>query len=125
MNRDVARRWARWVGIGRAGLGATALLAPTRVGQPWYGRGSGRPVHKVMTRSIGARDVALGLGLIWALDRSGSVRGWVEAGAVADAGDLVTTLLDITSMPRLVRWTVVPSTAGLVGLAALLAPSVD
>jgi hypothetical protein len=102
-----------------------AIIAPALVGRPWYGRGAGAPVHKLLTRSLGVRDVALGLGVILAIDRGAPVRGWVEAGALADAGDLLATLLAFNSVPRLVRWTMVPGTSAFLAAALVAAPSVD
>lgn len=40
-------------------------------------------------RMLGLRDVALGLGGLLAARHDGAVRGWAEAGVLADAGDAV------------------------------------
>lgn len=109
----------------RAGLGMAAIAAPALVGRPWYQRDAGRPVPKMLTRSMGARDVGLGLGAMLALDGGAPARRWVEAGTLADAADLIGTLVAYKSVSRLARVGIVGITSGLVGLGAVVAPSVD
>jgi thiol-disulfide isomerase/thioredoxin len=48
--------------------------------------------------------VALGLGLLLALRRGAPARGWVEAGVLADAGDLAATLAGGDDLPALGRY---------------------
>ena len=94
--RDLALLNAR----GRMAIGASLLLAPRLIGPMWIGEGADRPVVKMMSRALGARDLALGLGVAVALDRGKPVRGWLEAAALADGGDLVATLLARDAIPR-------------------------
>ena len=49
---------------------------------------------------LGGRDVALGLGVVIALDRGAPVRGWLEAGALSDGIDLAACLLARKEIPR-------------------------
>ena len=42
---------------------------------------------------VGARDLGLGLGLVLALQRRGSVREWLEASALVDSLDVAAALL--------------------------------
>ncbi|HEY1634672.1 MAG TPA: hypothetical protein VGF64_07940, partial [Acidimicrobiales bacterium] len=51
--------------------------------------------------------------------------GWMEAGGLADAGDLLATLLAFRSLPRFGRWTMLLAISGAVAAAGVLAPSVD
>jgi hypothetical protein len=85
----------------------------------------GRPTDNLLTRSLGIRDVALGMGAIMAMDRGAPSRGWLEAGGLADAGDLVATLLAFRSLPRFGRWTMLLAIGGAVAATGVLAPSVD
>jgi hypothetical protein len=82
--RDAATALAR----GRIAIGAAALVAPAPGGRVMFGR------------MLGGRDLVLGLGVVIALDRGAPVRGWLEAGAVADTVDLVACVLARDEMPR-------------------------
>ena len=90
----------------RAGLGVAALAAPTVVARPWVGRDARLGTVRVLGRALGARDLALGLGALLALRRDRPTRGWIEAGGLADMGDLVATLVGFRSLPRYGRWLV-------------------
>ncbi|HWC37477.1 MAG TPA: hypothetical protein VG476_03060, partial [Acidimicrobiales bacterium] len=68
MTREDAREYARWIAGGRVAIGATTILAPRLALRPWLGGGAGRPAEKVLARSLGGRDIALGLGAILAMD---------------------------------------------------------
>jgi hypothetical protein len=94
--RDLALLNAR----GRMAIGAALLLAPRLIGPMWIGGGGDRPVVKMMSRALGARDLALGLGVAVALDRGAPVRGWLEGAALADGVDLAATLLAGESIPK-------------------------
>ncbi|HEX6476263.1 MAG TPA: hypothetical protein VF005_03235 [Acidimicrobiales bacterium] len=125
MTNEQARDFARWVAGARVVIGATAILAPTLVTRPWLGRDIGRHTDKLLARSLGSRDIALGMGAIMAMDRGAPSRGWLEAGGLADAGDLLGTLLAFRSLPRLSRWTMLLAISGAVAAAGVLAPAVD
>ncbi|MGH9036492.1 MAG: hypothetical protein ACRD0O_12080 [Acidimicrobiia bacterium] len=126
MDREVARQLAASVAWGRIGLGVTAVLTPSIPLRPWVGREvAWRPRAKLLARALGFRDIALGLGVVLALHQDAPVRGWVEGGALADAGDLVATVLAFGTLPKLGRWLVLTSAAGAVAASALAAPAVD
>jgi hypothetical protein len=125
VTKEQARDYARWVAGLRMAIGATTVLAPNLVMRPLLGRGMGRPTDKLLARSFGIRDVALGIGAILAMDRGAPSRGWMEAGGLADAGDLLATLLAFRSLPRFGRWTMLLAISGAVAAAGVLAPSVD
>ncbi|HET9443185.1 MAG TPA: hypothetical protein VFO65_07665 [Acidimicrobiales bacterium] len=126
MTANDARRFALWQAYGRIGLGVTAFVAPRLPAAPWVGAGDARrPSVTLMARALGARDVALGVGPVLAARHGAPVRGWVEAGGRADAGDLVATLLEWRSLPRRTRWVMLAVIAGSLVTARLVAPSVD
>jgi len=81
-------------------IGAALVLAPRLIGPMWIGDGADRPVVKMLSRALGARDLALGLGVAVALDRGAPVRGWLEGSALADGMDLFASLLAGDSIPR-------------------------
>jgi len=58
----------------------------------WPDDGASGPIALGLARGLGARDAALGLGILAAVLRRKSSRGWLLAAAGADAADLVLTL---------------------------------
>jgi hypothetical protein len=88
---------ARVVAAGRVGFGVALVLAPHRVTSLWLGSDAGRPGARVVTRGLGARDVALGVGALTAADSQ--LQPWVAAAIVADTADLVTTVAAGKSLP--------------------------
>jgi hypothetical protein len=112
--RDVALAQAR----GRIAVGIAMLAAPGLAARTWIGDDALRPAVKVVIRGFGARDLALGLGVVIALDRGAPVRGWLEGSALADAGDFVATLLAGGSIPDAARKGIAALAAGS-GLTAI------
>lgn len=87
----------RLFGLSRLGFGAWLLLAPARPGQLWFGSGELPASTAALLRSVGARDVALGIGL--ALDpRPRSA--WVAGGILADAADAAAASLNMRRLPK-------------------------
>ena len=126
MDRDKARQIAEAVAVGRIAIGITALVAPTVPLRPWVGRDfAWQPRAKLLARSLGARDLALGVGVMLALRHKAPVRGWVEGAALADAGDTLATLLAFGKLPKSGRWLVLASAAGAVAAGRLAAPVID
>ena len=126
MDRDKARQIAEAIALGRIGIGIIALVAPTVPLRPWVGRDfAWQPRAKLLARSLGARDLALGVGVMLALRHKSPVRGWVEGAALADAGDTLATLLAFGKLPKSGRWLVLASAAGAAAAARLAAPVVD
>jgi hypothetical protein len=89
------------------------------------GAEASRTSVRLFARTLGGRDLALGLGALLAETNRRPVRGWIEAGALADAGDTLATVLVFSKLPRWSRWLILASTVGAVTLGALLAPVVD
>jgi hypothetical protein len=79
----------------------------------------------VLARAFGARDLAIGLGVVIALDRGTPVRGWIEAGALADAIDTAASLLAGGSIPAAIRWPCIALGAGSTAAGMALAPNFD
>jgi hypothetical protein len=119
--RDLAIGQAR----GRIAFGIAFLLAPGLAGRAWVGSDAARPGSRVLARAFGVRDLALGLGVVIAIDRGAPVRGWLEASALADAGDFLAGLLDSDALPRLARPGVLALGAGSAALAGWLSRTVD
>jgi hypothetical protein len=120
-----ARQIATIDGIARCALGAAAFAAPGLPLTPWVGdAGQDGPV-RLLARALGCRDVALGVGALMALRHDAPVRGWVEAGGLADAGDVAVTLGTFRALPRRGRWLVLAAASAGAIAAVLVAPSVD
>jgi hypothetical protein len=120
-----ARELALWHARGRQLVGAAFVLAPGLAGRGWIGSDAGRRPVKVLARAFGARDLAIGLGLVIALDRGAPVRGWIEAGVLSDAIDTAASLLAGSSIPPAIRWPCVALGASSAALGAWLAPQFD
>jgi hypothetical protein len=78
---------------GRIAFGAAAFIAPGLVSRTMTGSKKPRGAETMFTRMWGARDFALGLGVLVAIDHGTPVRGWLEGSATADAGDAIGALL--------------------------------
>jgi hypothetical protein len=106
-------------------IGAILVLAPRLAGRMWIGRDADSRAVKVLARGLGARDVALGLGTAVAIDGGKPARGWLEGAALADAVDLVSTLLARDSIPRGARRAVIATAGASMVSCAVLARRVD
>ena len=74
-------------------FGAAFLLAPSPILRIWWrDDAASGPIAPGLARGLGARDAALGLGILAAVLRRESSQGWLLAAAGADAADLVLTL---------------------------------
>jgi hypothetical protein len=86
--------------LGRIGIGAAMLVAPGLVGRSWVGAVGGTPGARVMATAVGARDVAIGLGLLRGLEADAGPRPWLRAAVLADAADLAATIRARDAIPR-------------------------
>ena len=113
---SLLRRGALAVAAGRVALGVTALVWPSVPARPWVGAAADDVAARVFGRALGARDLALGLGALAALQgpaaQAGSARAWVAAGALSDALDVVASLSSWRDLPRVTRWLVAASAGG-------------
>ena len=69
----------------------------------WAHGGASGPIAPGLARGLGARDAALGLGILTAVLRSESSRDWLLAAAGADTADLVLTLTNAWPFGRRTR----------------------
>jgi hypothetical protein len=109
----------------RIGLGAAFVLFPAFAGRMWIGSDAARRPVKVLARAFGARDLAIGLGVVIALDRGTPVRGWIEAGALSDAIDTCASLLAGGSIHPAIRWPAIAVGATSTAAGAELANQFD
>jgi hypothetical protein len=84
---------ARAAAGARAAIGIALLAAPGPAAKRWLGHVSEEPGAQVAISGLGGRDLAIGLGTLWALGgRKRAPRAWLVAGGGADLADLVGTL---------------------------------
>ena len=91
----------------------------------WIGSDAARRPVKVLARAFGVRDLAIGLGVVIALDRGTPVRGWIEAGALSDTIDTCASLLAGDSIHPAIRWPVIAVGASSAAAGAQLANEFD
>jgi hypothetical protein len=92
------------VGGGRFVFGASFLLTPSPILRIWWpDDAASGPIAPGLARGLGARDAVLGLGILAAVLRRESSRGWLLAAAGADAADLVLTLTNAWPFGRRTR----------------------
>ena len=101
---DAARAATRAVAAARIALGAAFLVAPGLALRMWPGRPGSteqdRATARLLARSVGGRDVALGVGALLALSHDAPVRGWVEAAMLADMVDAAAIGIAFKGLPR-------------------------
>jgi hypothetical protein len=91
---------ARVLAIGRVGIGAALLLRPRRAGAPWVGRKAARQRGtQALLRSMGARDVVIGMIALHTLKNPQIGPRWTKTCATIDAIDAVVTLAAIGDLP--------------------------
>jgi hypothetical protein len=116
------RQVVRILSVSRVVIGAVLLVAPGAAGGRWIGDAAADGRVKVAIRGLGARDLALGLGALRALDRGEPARGWVQAAAVGDLTDAVSGVLGARHL-GLARALGTVATAGAAAAAGLAAAS--
>jgi hypothetical protein len=121
MEATTLRRAAQAIAWGRVGLGSAALVAPLVVTRPWVGGAAGTPAARLLARTLGGRDLALGIGTLRALSRSDEeARPWVALAGVSDAVDALATVVAFAWLPRGTRWVILGASvsASLVSIRA-------
>lgn len=119
------RLLAATIAAGRVAFGTALAIAPARAARIWIGSASDVPGARVAMRATGARDIALGMGLLMALRHGKPIRGWVEAGAVVDSADVAFTLMSFRHLPTPGRVLTVASAAAVAALSIRIAGEVD
>jgi hypothetical protein len=92
-----ARLAARILGGGRAAFGVAMLIAPQRVAGPWIGdTGAGA---RTLVRSLGVRDVAMGMIALHTAAHPEVGPRWQMTCAATDAVDALATLAAVSELP--------------------------
>lgn len=107
---------ARLLAGARVAIGLALFVAPRQAGRRWVGDEVDHAGTRMAMRGLGARDVAIGAGLLAALERDGATHRWLEAGAVADLGDAAAVVIARDERPA----GIVLATLAVAGGAAAL-----
>jgi hypothetical protein len=108
------------VGVIRAGVGASLVVAPKWAGRIWVGAGADGAGSAVFARAVGARDVVLGASTLAAVGSGRDTTQMLRLGAMADFADAAATMIAAPNMdPR--RRVAMPLIAAGVGAACLVA----
>ena len=92
---------ARLLGMGRIAIGVALVLAPRRFGRSWVGAAAESGGGRLALRATGARDIAIGYGVVRALDSGDpSTRLWVTLAGGCDLADAAATLAAYRSLPK-------------------------
>jgi hypothetical protein len=92
------------ISLGRLLFGVAFIAEPNLMERAWIGKQARLPGTRLLTRAVGARDLALGLGGLQAVTRNdGSARPWLAAAAVCDAVDFGATWTAGRGIPRQAR----------------------
>lgn len=124
-----ARLLTRLLACGRIGIGLALFAAPRTAGRAWLGHDV-TPAARLLARGLGARDLAIGVGQLVALDGDGDVDSWLDAGIAADTADATAAVLGRSELPaKAVTGTVVvalgAAAAGLALKHQLHAPTTE
>jgi hypothetical protein len=93
------RRGAFLLAASRAALGVAVLAAPEKVTARWLGEHASHPAVRYLARSLGARDLALGLFVLATLDDpvlGPRVQAWCAA---VDSLDALATVAARSDLP--------------------------
>ncbi len=126
MDEERFRRLARLIAWGRVAIGCTAVVAPVVVARPWIGDAATSAEGRLLARTMGGRDLAIGIGTLRALGRSDAeARPWVALGGTADAVDTLATVVAFGALPRRSRWGILALTVGAALVSTRAAIALD
>jgi hypothetical protein len=94
-------------------VAAALTFAPGIAARSWIGRDAAAPGAQVITTAMGARELAIALGVLRAIRAGRGARPWVLAGVLGDTADLIATLRARDALPA----------GAVVGVGALAAGS--
>ncbi len=94
------RQVARGVAVGRMLFGIAMLIAPKRVAAGWVGAAHAeRPAVQALMRSIGIRDLVIGMIALHTVDHPEIGPRWQATCAAVDAVDLLATVAAAGDLP--------------------------
>jgi hypothetical protein len=110
---------------GRVAVGGALTLLPGLAGPGWVGSAAEDPRAAVLSRALGVRDAAIGLGVLWTIEDVDAARPWLLACVAADTVDCLASLARRDVLPA-AGHTAVPLVAAASALVgAWLAAALD
>jgi hypothetical protein len=119
------RQIARFLNGGRILVGAASVLFPGFVGRRWVGEGGTSTEAKLLARTFGVRDLALGLGTIQALGAGEPAARWLRMGVLSDGVDAAATVLALGGIGWRRGLPVLGTAVGAALAGAAIADAVD
>jgi hypothetical protein len=116
---------ARLLGLTRIALGAAALLMPNVAMRGLIGQRAEPYPTNLLLRGLAGRDIAIGVGIVTAIETGAPVRGWLEASALSDASDAVGTITSWKYLPGFRRLAFLALEVGAAAIGLQLADSID
>jgi hypothetical protein len=123
LSHDQARNVGRLLAVIRTGIGVTTLLAPS-LARLWVGTPGATAGGRTLSRSLAAREVALGWGTLIAGSDPARLRVWLAAGAFGDCIDALGTA-STSGLPKLSRLLVTLSSSAAAVAGAMAALSLS
>ena len=121
-----ARTILTTVAAGRLVIGAALVAKPqSPVGTGWIGDDARRPTSALLFRSVGARDMAIGLGTLAAQRNGSPLKPWLLGATLADAVDLAATFAAGSAIPKAGRAAIALLAGGAIVQQLALTRSVD
>ena len=119
------RTIAKVIAAGRIGFGVVLVAAPGALARRWVGADGETAGAQVMATGLGARDLALGGGVLTSLANGTGARPWLVGSAAADLGDLLATLRHRRELPGTSVLTLVALAGGSAAVGAWLSAQDD
>ncbi len=94
------REMAQVLGLGRIVIGTAMFLMPKHSIRMWTGEDSGSHTATMAVRGLGARDVAIGAGILISIEEGKNSREWLQASALADSADALGTVAMFKRLPK-------------------------
>jgi hypothetical protein len=120
-----AGKAARAIAASRVVIGAVFVVAPKWATRKWIGESSDTVAGHMGARGLGGRDLAIGFGTLWALQKGEPARPWLQAGAIADATDAIAVIGAFGRLPKLRRLLYLGSAVGAAALGIYLTGELD
>ena len=111
--------------IGRIAIGIGLISAPRLFAPVWVGRDGLSAAATLFSRAVGARDMALGIGTLAAIERGQPIQGWIRGAILADATDAIATYLERGEVPPVSRPLVYLMGGGAALAGAAIQASID
>lgn len=83
----------------RIAYGVGLIAAPARMGRRWLGPASETAPTQVPLQGLGAREIVLHTGVIWAALRDAPLRPWLAGSIAGDLTDIAATVTRRAQLP--------------------------